>query len=98
MGMALGSGAVTLGDGLALVTGTGTADSVSVATGFLGPPCEGSAMVATGFTVTAPKRPPLGSPMEMVLRLCTHPAPPTAATSNPCNAREPKKEEARRSG
>ena len=81
--MALGSGAVTFGAGLALETGTGTADSVSVATGFLGPACEGSAMLATGFTVTAPMRPPLGSPMEMVLRLCTQPTPTTVATSNP---------------
>ncbi len=37
--MALGSGAVTLGVGLALDMGTGTADWVSLATGFLGPAC-----------------------------------------------------------
>ena len=81
--MALGSGRVTFGEGLALETGTGTSDWVSVATGFLRPVFEGSAMPATGFTVTAPRRPPLGSPMEMVLRLCTQPRPAMATTSNP---------------
>ena len=39
-------------------------------------------MLATGFTATAPRRPPLGSPSEMVLRLCIHPTPTMAATSS----------------
>ena len=56
-----------------LETGTGTADSVSVATGFLRPVFEGSAMPATGLTVTAPRRPPLGSPMEIGIA-ALHPA------------------------
>src|SRR5260370_4272803 len=83
MGMALRSGSFTFGAGLALEIGMGTEDVVSVATGFLGPACEGSEIVETGFTVTAPMRPPLGSPSEMVLRLCTQPIPAIAATSNP---------------
>ncbi len=56
---------------------------MSVATGFLTPECEGSEIVETGFTVTAPMRPPFGSPSEIVLRLCTQPIPTIAPTSNP---------------
>src|ERR1700722_19190333 len=91
IGIACGSGAFTLGIGLALGGGVGTCDSVGFATGFGTELRDGSGMECTGVTATAPMRPPSASPIIGLRVASNAPYPRTKAANEMCSITAPQK-------